>query len=183
MGKSSTTNARSHGKTVPKAKEEKGATWFRDKVLMGIEHWIWLRFLNEEELEFLADLGVAEAKAFLMANLSRYRSDVLSEEKEAKNIDKEIALEKKVKELDNIKAQHIRPMLYDGGCLFLRETNVISLLFLKAGLLMLEEESQSKMLLKQNIVNIVVNSSVDMNTSMNVNSPVAMNDSVNYVEM
>ncbi|GJV47763.1 integrase, catalytic region, zinc finger, CCHC-type containing protein [Tanacetum coccineum] len=34
----------------------------------------------------------------------------------------------------------------------------------------------------QDIVNIVVNSSVDMNTSVNVNSFVAMNDSVNYVE-
>ncbi|GKC16833.1 hypothetical protein Tco_1013615 [Tanacetum coccineum] len=42
------------------------------------------------------------AKAVLMANLSSYESDVLSEEKEAKNIDTEIALEKKVKELDNI---------------------------------------------------------------------------------
>ncbi|GKB80298.1 hypothetical protein Tco_0947193 [Tanacetum coccineum] len=32
------------------------------------------------------------------------------------------------------------------------------------------------------IVNIVVNSFVDMNTSVNVNSSIAMNDSVNYVE-
>ncbi|GJT17964.1 hypothetical protein Tco_0876670 [Tanacetum coccineum] len=37
-------------------------------------------------------------------------------------------------------------------------------------------------IISQDIVNIVVNSSVDMNTSMNVNSFVAMNDSVNYVE-
>nr|GEU37473.1 hypothetical protein [Tanacetum cinerariifolium] len=42
------------------------------------------------------------AKAVLMANLSSYDSDVLSKDKEAKNIDKEIALEKKFKELDNI---------------------------------------------------------------------------------
>ncbi|GJS37266.1 retrovirus-related pol polyprotein from transposon TNT 1-94 [Tanacetum coccineum] len=121
------------------------------------------KVLNKEELEFLADPGVAEAKAVLMANLSSYGSDVLSEyllktqneavqdtnsstqqdamilsvfeqlsnqvtncnkvnkdnlianeslsaklkrykerEKKAKNIDKEIALENKVKELDNI---------------------------------------------------------------------------------
>ncbi|GJZ39787.1 hypothetical protein Tco_0586350 [Tanacetum coccineum] len=179
------------------------------------------KVLNEEELEFLADPGVAEAKAVLMANLSSYGSDVLSEyllekqnvavqdinssaqqdamilsmfeqlsnqvtncnkvnkdnlianeslsaelerykerfvdfekelltetfnvlkmkskEKEIKNIDKEIALEKKVKELDNI-------------------------------------------VYKMDIVNIVVNSSGNMNTSVNVNSSVAMNDSVNYVE-
>ncbi|GJS61162.1 retrovirus-related pol polyprotein from transposon TNT 1-94 [Tanacetum coccineum] len=51
-----------------------------------------------------------------------------SKEKEAKNIDTEIALEKKVKELDNIvykMAQQIRPMLYDGNVIA-KETNVIS---------------------------------------------------------
>ncbi|GJY41666.1 retrovirus-related pol polyprotein from transposon TNT 1-94, partial [Tanacetum coccineum] len=199
----------------PKPQRKKGATWFRDKVLM-VEAQGSGKVLNEEELEFLADPGVAEgpvtqtvithnaayqaddldaydsdcddfstAKAFLMANLSSYRSDVLSEEKEAKNIDKEIALEKKVKELDNIvckmgqsaqtvhiltkpqvfydnnlkqalsfqnpfflkKAQQIRPMLYDGGVIS-KETNVISIADSEETL-MLEEESQSKMLLKQ----------------------------------
>ncbi|GJY01257.1 hypothetical protein Tco_0359409 [Tanacetum coccineum] len=35
--------------------------------------------LNEEELEFLAHLGIAKAKAVLMANMSSYKSDVLSE--------------------------------------------------------------------------------------------------------
>ncbi|GKE08494.1 retrovirus-related pol polyprotein from transposon TNT 1-94, partial [Tanacetum coccineum] len=38
-------------------------------------------------------------------------------------------------------------------------------------------------IISQDIVNIVVNSSMDMNTFVNVNSFVAMNDSVNYVEM
>ncbi|GJT41832.1 hypothetical protein Tco_0941697 [Tanacetum coccineum] len=108
-----------------------------------------------------------------------------SKEKEAKNIDKEIALEKKVKELDNIvckmgqsaqtvhmltkpqvfydnnlkqalgfqnpfylkKAQQIRPMLYDGSVIA-KETNVISIADSEETL-MLEEESRSKMLLKQ----------------------------------
>ncbi|GJZ39392.1 hypothetical protein Tco_0585955 [Tanacetum coccineum] len=37
------------------------------------------KVLNEGELEFLADPGIAEAKAVLMANLSSYGSDVLSE--------------------------------------------------------------------------------------------------------
>ncbi|GJV30263.1 retrovirus-related pol polyprotein from transposon TNT 1-94 [Tanacetum coccineum] len=49
-----------------------------------------------------------------------------SKEKEAKNIDKEIALEKKVREPDNIKAQQIRPMLYYGNVIA-KETNVISI--------------------------------------------------------
>ncbi|GJX26450.1 retrovirus-related pol polyprotein from transposon TNT 1-94 [Tanacetum coccineum] len=49
-----------------------------------------------------------------------------SKEKEAKNIDTEIALEEKVKELDNIKAQQIRLMLYDGSVIS-KETNAISI--------------------------------------------------------
>ncbi|GJS30636.1 hypothetical protein Tco_0491256 [Tanacetum coccineum] len=166
----------------PKPKRKSDATWFRDKGLL-VEAQGNEKVLNEEELEFLADLGIAEgpvtqsvitynadyqaddldaydsdcdelftAKAVLMANLSSYGLDVLSEyliesqnevvqdinssaqqdalissvfeqlsnkekellrktinvfkneskEKEAKNIDTEIALEKKVKELDNI---------------------------------------------------------------------------------
>ncbi|GJT22118.1 hypothetical protein Tco_0892055 [Tanacetum coccineum] len=90
--------------------------------------------------------------------------------KEAKNIDTEIALEKKVKELDNIickmgqfpqtvhmltKPQvfydnnlKIRPMLYDGNVIA-KETNVI-LIADSEETFMLKEESRSKMLLKQN---------------------------------
>ncbi|GJX81175.1 hypothetical protein Tco_0329324 [Tanacetum coccineum] len=108
-----------------------------------------------------------------------------SKEKEAKNVDTEIALEKKVKELDNIvckmgqsaqtvhiltkpqvfydnnlkqalgfqnpfylkKAQQIRPMLYDGNVIA-KKTNVISIADSEETF-MLEEESRSKMLLKQ----------------------------------
>ncbi|GJU57156.1 retrovirus-related pol polyprotein from transposon TNT 1-94 [Tanacetum coccineum] len=109
-----------------------------------------------------------------------------SKEKEARNIDREIVLEKKVKKLDNIvykmvqsaqtihmltkpqvffnnnlnqalgfqnpfylkKTQQIRPMLYDGNVVA-KETNVISIADSEETL-MLEEESRSKMLLKQN---------------------------------
>ncbi|GJZ06759.1 hypothetical protein Tco_0540552 [Tanacetum coccineum] len=121
------------------------------------------------------------ANESLSAELERYKE----REKEAKNIDTEIALEKKVKELDNIvykmgqssqtghmltklqvfydnnlkqalgfqnpfylkKAQQIRPMLYDGNVIA-KETNVISIADSEETL-MLEEESRSKMLLKQ----------------------------------
>ncbi|GJR31610.1 hypothetical protein Tco_1107842 [Tanacetum coccineum] len=48
---------------------KKDATWFRDKVLL-VEAQGNGKILNEEELEFLADPGIAEAKAVLMANLS-----------------------------------------------------------------------------------------------------------------
>ncbi|GJW25215.1 reverse transcriptase domain-containing protein [Tanacetum coccineum] len=62
----------------PMPKRKRDATWFRDKVLL-VEAQGSSKVLNEEESEFLADPGVAEAKAVLMANLSSYRSDVLSE--------------------------------------------------------------------------------------------------------
>ncbi|GJW03429.1 retrovirus-related pol polyprotein from transposon TNT 1-94 [Tanacetum coccineum] len=106
------------------------------------------------------------------------------------------------------KAQQIRPMLYDGS-IIAKEKNVISIADSEETM-MLEGESRSKMLLKQKLsdeqafllqtshpntdqsasssVKIEVprelpkNGNGDMNTSVNVNSPVAMNDSVNYVE-
>nr|GEU92260.1 hypothetical protein [Tanacetum cinerariifolium] len=108
------------------------------------------------------------AKAVLMANFSRYGLDVLfeekelltetfnvlkneSKEKENKNIDKQIALEKKDLGFQNpfyLKKSHqIRPMLYNGS-VTAKETNVISITDSEDTLL-LEEESRSKMLLKQ----------------------------------
>ncbi|GJT51410.1 integrase, catalytic region, zinc finger, CCHC-type containing protein [Tanacetum coccineum] len=72
-----------------------------------------------------------------------------SKEKESKNIDKEIALEKKVEEWDNIiyKMGQFALMLYDGNVIS-KETNVISIDDSEETL-MLEEESRSKMILKQ----------------------------------
>nr|GEW00719.1 hypothetical protein [Tanacetum cinerariifolium] len=62
------------------------------------------QILDEEQLSFLADLGVldgqANAKVVLMANISNYGSDVILEED--KYMENEIDLEKKIKELDNI---------------------------------------------------------------------------------
>ncbi|GJW14715.1 hypothetical protein Tco_0018848 [Tanacetum coccineum] len=48
---------------------------------------------------------------------------------------------------------------------------------------LIENDRLLDQIIYQDIVNIVVNSSLDMNTYVNVNSSVAMNDSVNYVEM
>nr|GEU61590.1 hypothetical protein [Tanacetum cinerariifolium] len=138
----------------PKPKCKRDATWFRDKVLL-VEAQGKGKVLNEKELEFFADPGIVEGlvtqsiithntayqaddldtynsdcdkistgKAVFMANLSSYDSDVLSE-----------------------KAQYIRPMLYD-GCVSAKETNVISIATSEETF-MLEEESRSKMLLKQ----------------------------------
>ncbi|GKB10495.1 hypothetical protein Tco_0844418 [Tanacetum coccineum] len=157
----------------PKPKRKRDATWFKEKVLLvkaqgngKVLNEEELKFLADpgivevpvtqsvithnaayqaDDLDaYDSDCDeISTAKAVLMANLSSYGSDVLSEEKEAKNINTEIALEKKVKELDNI----IRPMLYDGN-IIAKETNVISIADSEETL-MLKEESRSKMLLKQ----------------------------------
>nr|GEU87337.1 hypothetical protein [Tanacetum cinerariifolium] len=180
----------------PKLKRKRDATWFKDKVLL-VKAQGKGKVLNEEELEFLADLGITEgpvtqsvithnetyhaddldaynsncdeistAKAVLMANLSSYDSDVLTE---------------KVKELDNIvhkmgqstqtmhtlmkpqvfydnnlkqalgfqkpfhleKARQIRTMLYDGSVIA-KETNVI-LIADSEETLMLEKERMYKL--------------------------------------
>ncbi|GJT34655.1 retrovirus-related pol polyprotein from transposon TNT 1-94 [Tanacetum coccineum] len=62
----------------PKPKRKWDATWFKDKVLL-VEAQGFGKVLNKEELKFLADPGVAEAIAVLMANLSSYGSNVLFE--------------------------------------------------------------------------------------------------------
>ncbi|GJT51231.1 hypothetical protein Tco_0977388 [Tanacetum coccineum] len=124
----------------------------------------------------------SKEKKMLIKTFNVFKNE--SKEKEAKNIDTEIVLEKKVKELDNIvckmgqsaqtvhmltkpqvfydnlkqalgfqnpfylkKAQQIRPMLYDGNVIA-KETSVISIADSEETL-MLEEESRSKILLKQ----------------------------------
>nr|GEU47985.1 hypothetical protein [Tanacetum cinerariifolium] len=94
----------------PKPKRKIDATWFRDKVLL-VEAQRSGKVLNEEELEFLVDPRVAEglvtqtvithnatyqaddldcndfstAKAILMASLSSYISDLLSEVPHSEN--------------------------------------------------------------------------------------------------
>ncbi|GJW06265.1 retrovirus-related pol polyprotein from transposon TNT 1-94 [Tanacetum coccineum] len=116
----------------PKLKKKRDATWFRDKVLLveaqengkvlsekeldfladpGIAEGPVIQSVITHNATYQADdldaydsdcAEISTAKAVLMANLSSYGLDVLSEEKEAKNIDTEFALEKIVKELDNI---------------------------------------------------------------------------------
>nr|GEW65172.1 hypothetical protein [Tanacetum cinerariifolium] len=111
----------------------------------------------------------AQAKEVLMANLSSHGSYVLSE-----------------------KAQQIRPMLYDSSVI-VKENNVISIADSKETL-MLEEESRSKMLLKQSDlmilekkVNIKPINYAELNRLskdfVNVNPSSVMNDYVNYVEL
>ncbi|GKC18327.1 retrovirus-related pol polyprotein from transposon TNT 1-94 [Tanacetum coccineum] len=116
----------------PKPKRKRDAAWFTEKVLLveaqGNEGPVTQSVITHNAAYQADDLDAYDSdcdefsttKAVLMANLSSYRSDVLSE---------------------------IRPMLYDGNVIS-KETNVISIADSEETL-MLEEESRSKMLLKQ----------------------------------
>ncbi|GJV07174.1 retrovirus-related pol polyprotein from transposon TNT 1-94 [Tanacetum coccineum] len=93
-------------------------------------------------------------KESLMQTVTLLKNDFKKEE--SRNIDREIALEKKIKQLDNIvykrdqsaqtKAQQLKPKLYDGNVIKNTSTIVITN---SEETLMLAEESHSKMLLKQ----------------------------------
>nr|GEX14053.1 retrovirus-related Pol polyprotein from transposon TNT 1-94 [Tanacetum cinerariifolium] len=87
------------------------------------------------------------AKTFLMANLSSYGSNVLSEVPISDNTNNDM-LNQSVQEMPYFEKYYlIRPMLYDGSVIA-KETNVISIADSEETL-MLEEEIRSKMLLKQ----------------------------------
>ncbi|GJR80193.1 hypothetical protein Tco_0150978 [Tanacetum coccineum] len=83
-------------------------------------------------------------KESLMQTVSLLKDDFKKEE--SRNIDREIALEKRIKQLDNIKAQHLEPKLYVGD--IIEKTNPIVIPDSEETLL-LAEESRSKMLLRQ----------------------------------
>ncbi|GJQ92769.1 hypothetical protein Tco_0003908 [Tanacetum coccineum] len=107
--------------TVQQVQERQGqsysgtrnAAWYKDKVMLA-EAQEAGQILDEEQLAFLADSGtedldtydsdcddISNENAVLMANISNYGSDVISE-KRALILENEIDLEKKIKELDNI---------------------------------------------------------------------------------
>nr|GEU77001.1 retrovirus-related Pol polyprotein from transposon TNT 1-94 [Tanacetum cinerariifolium] len=182
--------SRQHGKSEPvKLLEERQNVDLGTREKLIIDDII--RDKNEQFTDFEKEINYlkqthseqSKEKELLTKTFNVFKNE--SKEKEAKNIDTEIALEMKVKELDSIvckigqstqtvhmltkpqvfydnnlkqplgfqkpfylkKAQHIRPMLYDGNVIN-KETNVI-LIVDSEETLMLEEESRSKMLLKQ----------------------------------
>ncbi|GJW27138.1 retrovirus-related pol polyprotein from transposon TNT 1-94 [Tanacetum coccineum] len=80
----------------------------------------------------------------LCKTVSLIKDDFKKEE--SRNINREIALEKRIKQLDNIKAQQLEPKLYVGD--IIEKTNPI-MIFDSKETLILAEESRSKILLKQ----------------------------------
>ncbi|GJW18132.1 hypothetical protein Tco_0025568 [Tanacetum coccineum] len=85
-------------------------------------------------------------KESLMQTVTLLKNDFKKEE--SMNIDREIALEKRIKQLYNIKAQQLEPKLYDGNVM--KNTHAIVIPDSEKTL-MLAEESHSKMLLKKRI--------------------------------
>ncbi|GKF45110.1 hypothetical protein Tco_0131662, partial [Tanacetum coccineum] len=88
-----------------------------------------------------------QEKDSLMKTVSDLKNDLKMEEN--RNTDREIALEKKIKQLDNIifkRAQESKLKLYDGNTILKMDTIVI---LDSDETLMLCEESHSKMLLKE----------------------------------
>ncbi|GJS42217.1 hypothetical protein Tco_0567260 [Tanacetum coccineum] len=83
-------------------------------------------------------------KESLMQTVTLLKNDFKKEK--SRNIDREIALEKRIKQLDNIKAQQLEPKLYDGNVI--KNTSAIVIPDSEETL-MLAEESRSKMFLKQ----------------------------------
>ncbi|GJR25054.1 hypothetical protein Tco_0973581 [Tanacetum coccineum] len=82
-------------------------------------------------------------KESLLQTVTLLKNDFKKEE--SRNLDREIALEKQIKHLDNIKAQQLEPMLYVGD--IIQKTNPIVIPDSEETLT-LAEESRSKMLLK-----------------------------------
>ncbi|GJT33041.1 hypothetical protein Tco_0923460 [Tanacetum coccineum] len=85
-------------------------------------------------------------KESLMQTVTLLKNDFKKEE--SRNIDREIALEKRIKQLDNIKAQQLKPKLYDGNVIKNTSAIVISD---SEETLILAEESRSKIILKQKV--------------------------------
>ncbi|GJT69607.1 hypothetical protein Tco_1028893 [Tanacetum coccineum] len=120
----------------------------KDNVLDSCEQSVEIDRLKQTLSEQLKE------KESLMQTVTLLKNDFKKEE--SRNIDREIALEKKIKQLDNIvykrdqsaqtKAQQLEPKLYDGNVI--KNTSAIVIPDSEETL-MLAEESRSKMLLKQ----------------------------------
>ncbi|GJX20721.1 hypothetical protein Tco_0223398 [Tanacetum coccineum] len=103
-----------------------------------------VRTLSSEQYTHLLTSANTHSGTF-RSTLLRHTTPTTYFNEESRNIDREIALEKQIKHLDNIKAQQSKPKLYVGDIIV--QTNPIVIPDSKETLA-LAEESRSKMLLK-----------------------------------
>ncbi|GJS17642.1 retrovirus-related pol polyprotein from transposon TNT 1-94 [Tanacetum coccineum] len=141
-------------------KRLRNAAWFKEKLMLAkaqeadsqMDDLIRNRNAKlaafQQEIDTLKETlsNHVKEKESLSKTLTVFKTE--SKEKESKYIDKEIVLEKQNKELENIISQRIQPTLYDGSVIA-KEHAVISVIDDEETLI-LEEESRSKMLDKQN---------------------------------
>ncbi|GJZ64587.1 hypothetical protein Tco_0621008 [Tanacetum coccineum] len=136
----------------------------KDNVLDSCEQSVEIDRLKQTISEHLKE------NESLMQTVTLLKNDFKKEE--SRNIDREIALEKKIKQRDNIKAQQLEPKLYDGNVI--KNTSAIVIPD-SDETQMLAEESRSKMLLKQQdpmVLEEKVNTAlVDYANSMNPSDP------------
>nr|GEV40599.1 hypothetical protein [Tanacetum cinerariifolium] len=138
-------NGRGEGhmsKQCTKPKRKRDEAWFKDKVVL-VQAQANGQVLHEDELEFLADPGIAETQStqYVITNNAAYQADDL----DAYNFDCDEFNSAKIPLMANL-AHQLEPKLYDGSVL--PKTNAIVIRDSEETL-MLEDESRSKMLQKQ----------------------------------
>ncbi|GKA69182.1 hypothetical protein Tco_0775246 [Tanacetum coccineum] len=151
----------------PKPKRKRDATWFRDKVLL-VKAQGKGKVMNEDELGtflqepilFVDDKSLhAIADSSYGQNLVVTGSDVLAEGERLITVFNQMEAA--------VQQYHVEKQCFE----------------IQKKQFLIENDRLLDQIISQDIVNIVVNSSLDKNTCVNVNSFVVINDFVNYAEM
>nr|GEZ20565.1 hypothetical protein [Tanacetum cinerariifolium] len=152
-------------KQCTKPKKKRDAKWFKDKVLLVQAH-VNGQVLQEEEFEFLADLGIDETSSnqYVITNNAAYQADDL----DAYDSDCDELNSRKIALMANLshyasdnliealgfqnpcylnRAQQLKPKVYDGSVIEKSDAIVIHD---SEETLLLAEEGRSKMIEKQN---------------------------------
>nr|GEV22487.1 hypothetical protein [Tanacetum cinerariifolium] len=137
--------------TKPKRKQDD--SWFKDNVLL-VQAQANGQILHEEELAFLADLGIAESQAtqtIITHNAAYQANDLDAYESDCDELNTaKVALIANLSHYSSDvlaeKAQQLEPKLYDGNVI---KNTCATVILDSEETLMLVEESHSKMFLKQ----------------------------------
>nr|GEU66765.1 integrase, catalytic region, zinc finger, CCHC-type, peptidase aspartic, catalytic [Tanacetum cinerariifolium] len=136
-------------KQCTKPKRKRDDSWFKDKVLL-VQAQANGQILNEEELAFLADLGIIEAQAtqtVITHNVAYQANDLDAYESDCDELNSaKVALMVNLSHCGSDAPAELEPKLYDGDVI--KKTNAI-VIHDSEETLMLAEESHLKMFLKQ----------------------------------
>nr|GFC05904.1 hypothetical protein [Tanacetum cinerariifolium] len=140
-------------KQCTKPKRKRDAEWFKDKVLL-VQAQANGQVLQEEELEFLADPGMTESSSnqnVVTTNVAYQADDLDTYDSDCDEINTaKISLMENLSHYgsDNLaEVQQLKPKLYDGRII---EKSDVVVIPDTEEILMLAEESRSKMIEKQN---------------------------------